>query len=385
MKMWDVVVVGGGPAGSRAAEVVAREGFGVLVLDRKPRIGSPNHCGEGLSQDCLNEIGASDQEEWIVHQVEGSRIHFPNGSWIDFPKRGYSVRRPELDRFLAARAEGTGAVYRCRERVLGIEEEATHWRLSTTAGYVNARYLVGAGGALCPVAHFLSQRAPWIPACQFKFPAREIMGDSEGRRLHFFHDEMYRGGYAWAFNRGEELAVGAGGAGRPLAMVEFLCRQLGIDSSERRIVEGGPITFPRRPHRIVFDKALLCGDAGGFIHPLTKGGIHGAVWSGRLAGECLADVLHKGDRRRLGRFNQAVASHISRSARQLKIPQAFLRFDNRIVNAIGEVMDRRIYTDLPVGNFFKVVMKNLSPHVLWGLGVGIAVQRSYARSESFTW
>lgn len=385
MSLRDVLVVGGGPAGSRAAEVISSAGLDVLVLDRKKEIGSPNHCGEGLSEDCLAEIGADSRAEWIVHEVQGSRIHFPNGSWIDFPKRGFSVRRPELDRFLASRAIGAGAEFRTGVRVRSVERLGESWRLQSSSGSFEGRILLGAGGALCPVAHVLGQRSPRIPACQFKFPAREIMGDQGGKRLHFFHHEMYRGGYAWAFHRGEEVAVGAGGVGRPPAMVEFLCRQLGIDPTTRRIVEGGPIPFLEHQLQIVFDRALLCGDAGGFIHPLTKGGIHGAVWSGRLAGEAVLRAFERGDLSDLSSFEGMVSGHISRSASELRIPRAFLRFDNEIVNAIGEVMNGRVYTDLPVGNFLRVTLKNLKPRTLWGLGVGIAVRRSYRRSERFTW
>jgi len=385
LKLRDVLIVGAGPAGSRAAEVIARAGLDVLVLDRKKEIGTPNHCGEGLSEDCLEEIGAQDDESWIVHEVEGSRIHFPNGAWIDFPKRGFTVRRPELDRFLARRAERAGAEFRKGVRIDGIEAAGGCWRLRSAHESFEGRVLIGAGGALCPVAHFFGQRSPRIPACQFKLPAQEIMGDPEGRRLHFFHHEMYRGGYAWAFHRGDELAVGAGGRGRPVEMLRFLCRQLNIDPDRRRIVEGGPIPFLDRPLQTVFERALLCGDAGGFIHPLTKGGIHGAVWSGRLAGETVVRAFENGDFGRLGEYRAAVAGHISRSAFELKIPQAFLRFDNRIVNAIGEVMNGCVYTDLPVRRFLRVALSNLSPRVLWGLGVGIAVRQSYRKSERWTW
>jgi len=383
--LWDVLVVGGGPAGSRAAEVIAREGFEVLVLDRKREIGRPNHCGEGLSEDCLEEIGVSDTMGWIVHQVEGSRIHFPNESYIDFPKRGYSIRRPELDRFLADRAREAGARYQTGTRVLSIKRRNGLWRIKSSRGDFSGRYLVGAGGALCPVAGLFGQRTPRITACQFKVPSFSVKGDSEGKLLHFFHHETYRGGYAWAFHRGEEVAIGAGGVGSPMEMVKHLCRELDVDPETRRIVEGGPIPFLQRPLKLVFDHAILCGDSGGFIHPLTKGGIHGAVWSGRLAGECISEALQSGELGRLRNFPKRVHDHISRSARQLKIPHAFLRFDNRIVNAIGDVMNGHVYTDLPVWNFLRVIGGNLNPHVLWGLRIGIAVRSSYKRSERFTW
>ncbi|MCK4232725.1 FAD-dependent oxidoreductase [candidate division WOR-3 bacterium] len=49
MNTWDVIVVGGGPAGSSAAKVVAEAAYSVLVLDKKKVIGEPNHCGEGIS------------------------------------------------------------------------------------------------------------------------------------------------------------------------------------------------------------------------------------------------------------------------------------------------------------------------------------------------
>lgn len=381
---WDAIVVGAGPAGTSAARVIAGAGRRVLVLDRKRVVGEPNHCGEAVSADCLREAEVVLPQPWVRQRVAGCRVVFPNGCVIHFPREGYSVDRPAFDRFLAERAAAAGAEIRTFGRVRGVEPTSTGWRVGTDGGALDARYLVGAGGAMCPVAGAVGQRARVIPAVQYKLPVEAVPGGVADGWLLFFEDEVFRGAYGWLFPRGSEVAVGAGGRTAARRGLDDLCRKLGVDPQRTRCVSGGPIPHLDRVLRVVHPHLVLCGDAGGFIHPLTKGGVHGAVWSGKLAGEAVARAL-AGRTDALPGYQAAVRGHPSRDVRQLGRSHDLFHLDNAVLDAVGRTMNDRLYTALPVLRVVRELLRRPRLHTLWGIAVAAGVQMDYRRSERFTW
>jgi len=384
-EVWDVIVVGGGPAGSSAAGVLAGAGRSVLVLDKKRRIGEPNHCGEGISAFGLQEAGITGHHPWILKKVRGCKLMFPNGTEIRFTQTGYCIDRPSFDRFLAKRAQGAGAEFKTSTQVRGFEGGRAGWVVRTDRGEFRARYLVGAGGALCPLAAHFGLRPRILPAVQYKFRPADVALDFSDDLLQFHHHEDFAGGYAWVFNRGKEVSVGCGATRDLKQRMERFCRRIGVDPKKRIKTEGGPIPFLKRPFRIAFPRALLAGDAGGFIYPLTKGGIHGAVWSGRIAGETILQALEADDPYLLALYPSRVRAYPSRNPLHLMVPQAFFKFDNTIINTIGRIMDSKEYTEIPVGRFLRYFSARPLPRVLWGIAVGFLVQRFYHHSARFAW
>lgn len=383
--LWDLIIVGAGPAGSSAARVVAAAGYSVLVLDKKERIGEPNHCGEGISSFGLAEAGFRENEPWILNKVKGSKLMFPNGTHIRFTQAGYCIDRPAFDRALAKRAGDKGAVFMTSTTVQDFQGFEQGWLVRTNQGDFRARYLVGTGGALCPVARYFRQIPRILPAFQYKFMASDVPLDFSDGFLQFHHHEDFRGGYAWIFDRGKEVSIGGGAASELKERLERFCSRIGVDPRKRIKTEGGPIPFLSRPLRIAFPRALLAGDSGGFIYPLTKGGIHGACYSGRIAGEVVVRALREGDSYRLADYTPLVVSYPCRDRIHLSIPQAFFKFDNPIVETIGNIMNDKEYTEIPVGRFLRYFLAKPSPRILWGIAVGFLVQRFYHKSARFAW
>ena len=382
--LWDVIVVGADPAGTSAAKVIAEAGFSVIVLDKKRVIGEPNHCGEGISIDCMNEIGVQAPPPWIVREVKGGRLVFPNNTTIYFPKKGYCIDRPSIDRFLAKRAENAGATIKTAIMVKGIRDERSAWIVQTDKGEFKGKYLVGAGGALCPVAGYFGQRAPIIPGLQYKFKAAGVTGLYDDW-LQFHQNEDFPGSYAWVFHRGKEISVGAAATRNLKPLLERFCTKIGLNIGERIKKEGGPLPFLNKPLRIAFPRALLVGDAGGFTYPFTKGGVHGACWSGRIAGEVIVKALRDNNSYILAEYTHKVSPYPCRSTLHLMIPQTFFHLDNRILNTIGKIMDGKNYTRIPVDRFLRYFLARPTPHILWGIAVGFAVQRFYHHSAPFAW
>ena len=114
MMKYDAIIVGAGPAGSVTARFAAESGSKVLLIDRRPEIGIPVLCGEGISQrvDKWNMLEGSD---WIANKMDGAKIYSPNDTMVTLSKEmagnetGYVVYRDRFDKELARQAGKAGA------------------------------------------------------------------------------------------------------------------------------------------------------------------------------------------------------------------------------------------------------------------------------------
>ncbi|WP_297217805.1 NAD(P)/FAD-dependent oxidoreductase, partial [Thermoplasma sp.] len=116
METYDVLVVGGGPGGSTAARYAAKYGLRTLMIEKRPEIGSPVRCGEGLSKGILNEADIKADRSFIANEVKGARIYGPSEKRpivLQSEKAGnevgYVLERDKFDKHLAALAAKAGA------------------------------------------------------------------------------------------------------------------------------------------------------------------------------------------------------------------------------------------------------------------------------------
>ena len=94
----DVLVIGGGPAGSMTAKWAAKSGARVLLIEKRQEIGSPARCGEGMSKDWVHDVGIK-RGRWVNVEVEGARIFSPSEKVFEINEKhagnevGYVVER----------------------------------------------------------------------------------------------------------------------------------------------------------------------------------------------------------------------------------------------------------------------------------------------------
>ncbi len=287
----DVLVVGGGPAGSTCAAELVRAGLDVVVID-KSRFPRDKICAGWITPQVASTIGL-DLDDYARGRTLQPIDGFMTGVIGAEPCRiryretvSYGIRRCEFDHYLLERS---GARLRLGERVEEIERQGAGWRVN---GNIESAMLVGAGGHFCPVAGYLGARVgraePVIAAQEAEFLAVSAgsLARLEEPELYFCKDLS---GYGWCFRKGEFLNVGLGRIGhRGLAGT---VREFWDWLVERRRVPAGPM--PRMKghayllhgfgaRRRIDDAVALVGDAAGLAYPQSGEGIRPAVESGVL-------------------------------------------------------------------------------------------------------
>jgi menaquinone-9 beta-reductase len=149
--LWDLAVVGGGPAGLAVAIVAAEQGLSVLVVERRD-FPSDKACGEGVlppGVKALERLGIRDRFDWTTSfPFSGIRFIQEDGSCAEsqMPSVGMGIRRTVLVEALARRAEELGAVLRHRCSVKAVEVKADRAIIHTAGGTIAARLVIAADG-----------------------------------------------------------------------------------------------------------------------------------------------------------------------------------------------------------------------------------------------
>jgi len=322
-RRYDVVVVGGGPAGATAAQELAQAGRSVLLLDRGGRV---KPCGGAVPPQLLMDFDVP--ESLLVNRVDTARILSPTGTHVDIPVGdGFvgMVDREHFDEWLRRRAVAAGA-----ERAAGTFTDFSHgpdggltvrYRPSgasaETTVSVRARYMVGSDGATSKVAR---QALPEEKG-SYVYAYHEIVESPSERTEHFdperadvyYEGELSPDFYSWVFPHGETTSIGTGtahrGFGMPAAMDSLRARLgLGEDVAPTIRKEGAPIPLSQRSRWDDGKAVILAGDAAGVVAPSSGEGIFYAMTSGRRVAEAVDRCLTTGSPKHLKsarrRFNK---------------------------------------------------------------------------------
>jgi flavin-dependent dehydrogenase len=332
----DVLIVGGGPAGSACATALVAGGADTLVLDAAafPR---DKPCAGWITPEVVAELPMDLDEYGRTHTLQPIsrfRIGRIGGRGVDVDYAApvsYGIRRSELDAELLRRS---GARVRQGERVHQIHREGGEWVVNEACA---APMLVGAGGHFCPVARELSGPAETAPVVV----AREIEYRLEGTALASCRVEPDRPeldfcrdleGYGWCFRKGDYLNVGLGrrdprGLGRHVeAYVEWLVGQGRLERPPRRGWRGHAYRLRAgRPAWPVAQGALLVGDAAGLAFSASGEGILPALLSGRLAARTILEAAGDYAEVRLEGYARRLDAELGLPSRRRALPAPVAR------------------------------------------------------------
>ncbi len=292
--MFDVAIVGGGPAGSRAAFHLARGGARVALLDDSHPREKP--CGGGIPARALALVGSSVAALSGGVPIESARFaHLDRTATVQLADPAGLLRlavasRRSFDSRLVEIAQDAGAVM-VPSRTIDIHREGGAWRLATRGEPVAARFLIGADGpgslVRRRVASPFGRRDLSIAAGYY------VHGVTSTQIDIAFVDEP--SGYLWSFPRPNHLAVGIcaqADVATSAPLLELCARWIDTNvSGGTRERYGWPIPSltegALRAERPSGDGWMLVGDAAGLVDPITREGIFFALRSGQLAAESL--------------------------------------------------------------------------------------------------
>ncbi|MFC1553904.1 geranylgeranyl reductase family protein [candidate division KSB1 bacterium] len=309
-KTYDIIVVGGGPAGTSAARYAAQAGADVILFERDKAIGKPVRCGEGISQRGLKGH-ISLNGPWIANKIDIAELVAPDGSKITLQSDlvGYILNRDIFDSKLAEKARDNGAVVVTGADVFELtgnkgKIDGVHVLYKAKKFKVTGKIFIGADG----VESKIGRMAGINTLTKFnnmessvQVTAEEIIINKEVCRF-YFGQKYAPGGYLWIFPKTDTSAnIGVGISGNnskknpaEYYLKKFMSEKYPEAKWTNYIAGGVPCNPPLK--RLTKNNVMLVGDAGHQINPLTGAGIANALQAGKIAGEVAADAVKSGNK-----------------------------------------------------------------------------------------
>ncbi len=312
-EIFDVIVIGGGPAGATAANDLASRGLKVALLDKAGRI---KPCGGAIPPRLIRDFGIP--ADLIKARVTCATMVSPKGISVDMPiDGGYvgMVDRAEFDEWLRERAERAGAKrFTGKFEVLVRDADGLPCvqfsppNKSGGTALLKGRVVIGADGANSAVAKQEirgSERGKFVFAYHeiVEAPIDQTTGAADDRCEIHYRGTLSPDFYAWIFPHGPTMSVGTGSARKGFSLkgsVQTLRAETGLGNVGTLRREGAPIPLKPLPRWDNGRDVVVAGDAAGVVAPASGEGIYYAMFSGRLAAEAAEQAIATHDARALG-------------------------------------------------------------------------------------
>ena len=318
MREVDILIVGGGPAGSSLAWALRDSPYQIMILD-KASFPRNKICAGWITPAVVDELKIDlidYQKDRELQPINGFRIGYldreTGGHEIETRYEqtvSYGIRRVEFDDYLLKRC---GAELSLNNKVKSLERRSDGWIVNNE---IKAKLLVGAGGHFCPVVRALGhkpgQHELIVAAQEVEFEMTPQQRDqcqvSETTPVIYFCHDLQ--GYGWVFRKGNYLNIGLGREDNYLLSdhVKEFCRFLkqkkilGFDI-EHRFQGHAYLLYNHAQRDLIGEGVMLIGDAAGLAYPQSGEGIRPAIESALYAAQTVLDARENFSKQQLQNY-----------------------------------------------------------------------------------
>ncbi len=375
-QIYDVIVIGAGPAGAMAAQYAAKGGLNVALLERKMDVGIPVRCGEAVGLKGMS-LGINVEKKWILTTIKKMSMISPSGHRVTFPIKGkdesYILNREIMDKDLVQYAIDEGAAYFPGTPVTSISKIAVdRYNCVSLDKEFKAKCLIIADGVESKCARDLgwdtSLLMEDIESCAFcRVEHESIVNDMIEL---YTGSEVAPGGFLWVFPRSQGKAnVGLGILGTNSSagkVKQLLTNFIGKTFPGADVTDihcgGVPVGKWLRP--LVKDGVLIVGDAARQVNSLNGGGIAYSIYAGRIAGETVAKAFKQHDKvnyRYLKNYQKKWASFCGKQQmRQYALKSMLLKKNND--NFLDDIALSLLHENPENLNYLRVFRRTFSKH-----------------------
>lgn len=297
-----VVIVGGGPGGAIAGRTLAENGIETVVLERS--FTKPKPCGGAIPPLVMSEFNVN--PEVIDCRMTTASIYSPTNRLTDLDVMGTQpsdndwigmVTRIKFDQYLREEAGNAGAEM-VEAKVTNLDFSGRGVRVSYTQKgvdkVIDADAIIGADGAYSVVAKAVgAPRVPQAVAMHYRIALPESLMEMWRTRAELYlGDDVSPDFYGWVFPKSDHVSVGVG-AGPDKSQhvrkyLDNLMKRAGSKVSGGKLIATEAHALPMQSQKqIVYDRAMLIGDAAGMVVHTSGEGIYWAMKSGKMAAETL--------------------------------------------------------------------------------------------------
>jgi len=340
-KIFDVIIVGAGPAGSACAIELAKSGLHIALLD-KATFPRDKTCGDALSVDVINQLRKlsdtlTEQFDTLENKIPsyGVKIFSPDHNHIDIPfiyknvkSCGYISPRIHFDNLLFQHAKQYSNITIYENCVVtNVTISNNEAVLQTSQGIFSAKMIVGADGAHSVISKSLGdikvEKEHYSAGLRVYYENVSGFHNEGYIELHFFKDILP--GYLWIFPlAGNKANVGIGMLSsevskKKINLKEILQNLLKThshlkerfkDAKPLETIKGYGLPLGSKKRDLSGERFLFAGDAAALIDPFSGEGIANAIRSGRVAGEHIINCFENNNFS--GTFNKAYDREIYR-------------------------------------------------------------------------
>jgi geranylgeranyl reductase family protein len=370
--MYDLIIVGGGPAGSAAGRWAGEKGLHALLCEKHhfPRYKA---CGGALSVQALGYLDFDLPKNLIERDVYGARVHYRN-SVIERHKDyriAALVTRDSLDNYLLDKAQETGIEVHTGSKVDAFEETLNHVTVYADGTTYKSRFLIiseGAHGKLKYKIRRADKKDEYSICVVVEIPEKNKRINEYISDAIDIHLGIASGGYGWIFPHEGYFSVGIGGIARDLVKPMEVMRNFLVSHgfANKYELKSHVIPVGGIERRIASNRVLLCGDSAGFVDPFYGEGIAYAIRSGQLAVEAITAYLggsvRTASQEYKKRCQKEFGSNLRNSLRLIKLVRRLPQIFYRVFTNNEEVLDK--YLAVPARkSSYKEYIKWLLPRV----------------------